>query len=477
MAVGRLRLRKKSGSAQQGNALIYTTATLNSAGIPSLSGTVGGQVGTDPDYAFKSGATAPLIGVVSYGTPTSATSLSKVRTIRIGVLFYVVVGLVRNSVPTKFFAAVNPTYWDVQQNQGTPTNPDWVTIPYRNRAVRVAPSITASGTELRSGRSITYPPTPISPPPTPPVTPEPEEEDEEEEEEEEEETPTTPTPTGIQGVINTFLQQVLTAIRTAVTNSVQTITTTIPTSFGTTVTALTTAVKGIGDAVEEFATDAADTVRTGVQTANAGLITALNTGRSALQNAISLAIQGVTNALNNGLSAVRTSLTTALNGIKTSANNAVNRLQTAIVNAMGRLRQTMSSAWSTIAGRLSSIATGITSTLSDRLGDMVSVILGLRQRLQTGLESIVRSIRETMAAITQKVGELAIDLLGDIYRSGNSLWGWIVSLLSDSRVLIGAVAKDMLPGLSSDEKALIRKGPTPGNHDLSLIAIPPPELP
>ena len=144
---------------------------------------------------------------------------------------------------------------------------------------------------------------------------------------------------------------------------------------------------------------------------------------------------------------------------------------------MGSLRQTMSSAWSTIAGRLSSIATGITTTLSGRLGDMVSVVTGLRQRLQTGLESIVRSIRETMAAITQKVGELAIDLLGDIYRSGNSLWGWIVSLLSDSRVLIAAVAEDMLPGLSSDEKALIRKGVTPGNHDLSLIAIPPPELP
>ena len=82
-----------------------------------------------------------------------------------------------------------------------------------------------------------------------------------------------------------------------------------------------------------------------------------------------------------------------------------------------------------------------------------------------------------MAAITQKVGELAIDLLGDIYRSGNSLWGWIVSLLSDSRVLIAAVSEDMLPGLSSDEQALIRNGPTPGNHDLSLIAIPPPELP
>ena len=195
MAVGRLRVRKTSRTNTAYNANIYTTCTLDSAGIPTLSGYAGGEIGNNPSVEFKSGVTAPLVGVISYGTPTSTTSLSKVEIYRTVTYYYVVVGLIKSGTPTKFFARVDSRHWVVEQNQGTSLSPNWVQIPYRNRAVRVAPSITASGTELRSGRSITYPPTPISPPPTPPVTPEPEEEDEDEEEEEEEETPTTPAPT------------------------------------------------------------------------------------------------------------------------------------------------------------------------------------------------------------------------------------------------------------------------------------------
>lgn len=477
MAVGRLRLYQNTVSHTLGSSLIYTTCTLDSAGIPTLSGSVGGYLSSNPRVAFKSGRTVPLLGVISYGTPTSNVALSKIRTIGSRSLFYVAVGMIRASVPTKFFAAIDPEYWVVQQNQGTASAPNWVTIPYRNRAIRVAPSITASLAELRNGRSITYPPTPISPPPTPPVTPEPEEEDEDEEEEEEEE-PTTPTPTGgIQGVINSFLQQVLTAIRTAVTNAVNGITATIPASFGTTVTALTNAVKGFGDTVDEFAEDAANSIRTAVTTANSSLVTALNTGRSALQNAISRAINGVTTALNMGLSTLRTGLVNALNGVKTSANNALNRMQLALVNAYTRLRQTISTGQTAAQRIFDSIKTGLTETIPNRIRDMGAVLADLARKVTTGLQGIVRSVSQTMATLTQKVGELAIDLLGDIYKSGNSLWSWVVSLLSDSRVLIRAIAEEMLPGLTEAEKALLRNGVALGNHDLSLVRTPPPELP
>ena len=477
MAVGRLRLYQISPSFALATSRIYTTCTLDSAGIPTLTGDVQGFLSSSATLAFKSGRTVPLLGVISYGTPTSSTALSKIRVLSTRSLFYVAVGMIRNGVPTKFFAAVDTRYWRVEQNTGSSSSPNWTTIPYRNRAVRVAPTITASETELRSGRSITYPPTPIQPePPSPPVTPEPEEEDEEEEDEEEE-TPVTPAPTGIQGIINSFLQQVLTAVRTAVTNSVNTITTTIPASFSTTVTTLNTAVKSLGDTIEDFAEDAADTVKAGVQTANTGLITALNNGRTALQNAIANAINGVTTAITGGLTAVRTAVTNGLNGVKTSANAGIGRLQTGLVNAFTRLRQTISSGQSTVSTRLSSLRTGITGTLSSRIQTVTDALTQLRTRIQQGYMAIVQTIRETVQALTLKVGELAVDFLGDIYKSGDSLWSWIVSLLSDSRALIAAVSEDMLPGLTDRQKALIRHGLPADSHALSLVASPPAALP
>ena len=473
MAVGRLRLYQATVSHTLGSSLIYTTCTLDANGVPTLTGTVGGYLSSNPQIIFKSGRTVPLLGVISYGTPTSATSLSKIRTLARRSLFYVAVGMQRSNVPTKFFAAIDPDYWVVQQNQGTVDRPEWVTIPYRNRAVRIAPTITASRIELLSGRSITYPPTPISPPPTPPVTPEPEEEDEEEEEEEEEETPVTPTPTGLQAIINTFLQSVLTAIRNATTTAIGTITTTIPTAFATNIAALTTAVKGFGDKVEEFAEDAASTVRTGVQAANTGLINAYNTGQTAVRNALTTALTGIKNAISTGLTSVGSAYTNAQNRLTNMVQRQITQLSSNYTTAVGRLRSVISLGQTALDNRLQGIRTGIAVTLPQRIRDLIGAVGELRTRIGTNLTQIARTVRETMDALILKVGGLALDLLGDIRKSGMSLWEWVVATVSDSGQVLGRVTDRILGTLSDQDRNLIREGVPQANYALSRGSPPP----
>ena len=476
MAVGRLRLNQKSVSHTLGSSLIYTTCTLNASGVPILTGTVGGYISTNPRIAFKSGATVPLLGVISYGTPTSTVSLSKVRTIGARTLFYVVVGMTYQGNPTKFFAGVDAAYWEVQQNQGTLTNPNWVTIPYRNRAVRVAPTITASRTELLSGRSITYPPTPTTPPPTPPVTPPPTEDEEDEEEEEEEETPVTPTPTGINAIIQSFLTQVLTGIRTAVTTALGQITVSIPASFGTTVTALKNVVTALGTTLTTWATDAASTVSTAVTTANTSLSNAVRTGVTAVGNAISNAINTLKTALTTALTTMSTAITSAIAAIGRLVQQAITGIQTGLVNAYNRITGLITTSLGRVRNAISTASTNLVSTLNSRFRDISGVLSGLRMAIQSRINALVDTVRRQISALTLKVGELAIDFLGDIYRSGDSLWEWLVSLTGDTGQMIIRAVERILGPLSEDTLRLIRDGVPRSQHDLSYGSPPPPGL-
>ena len=476
MAVGRLRLYQSVVNHPLGSSLIYTTCTLDSAGIPTLTGSVGGYLSSNSGYAFKSGRTVPLLGVISYGTPTSATSLSKIRTLRTRSLYYVVVGMQRANVPTKFFAAVDTRYWVVQQNQGTLTNPEWVTIPYRNRAVRVSPSITASRVELLSGRSITYPPTPISPPPTPPVTPEPEDEEEGEEEEEEEETPVTPTPTGINAIIQNFLTQVLTGIRTAVTTALGQITVSIPASFGTTVTALKNVVTGLGTTISGWASEAASTVRTAVTTANTSLVTAVRTGVTAVGNAISQAINALKTALTAGITAMTTAISGALNTIGSLIQQAISGIQTALVNAYNRITGLITASLGRIRTAISTASERFVSVIERVFRQTGAILNSLVNAVRTRLISLTDTIKRQIEALTLKVGELAVDLLGDIYRSGNSLWDWIVTVTSDSGGMFARIVERLLGPISPEQLRLIRDGVPVSHHSLAFGSVPPPGL-
>ena len=476
MATGTLRIVKKATvNNTTGNVPFFGTLGRVGTGIVRQSNSLGGEVGDNPATAFKTGDNVPIVGTIIYQTRVGATPTSPAGA---GNRYPIVFGVLRSGVPTKAYAIVDADYWDLAIG----TASGHTKIPWSTASVRVDITYNPSTTELRNGKTVTVEGVnqpPITPPPSPPVTPEPEEEDEddeEEEEEEEEETPVTPTPTGINAIIQNFLTQVLTGIRTAVTTALGQITVSIPASFGTTVTALKNVVTGLGTTISGWATEAASTVRTAVTTANTSLVTAVRTGVTAVGNAISQAINALKTALTAGITAMTTAISGALNTIGRLVQQAISGIQTALVNAYNRITGLITASLGRIRTAISTASERFVSVIERVFRQTGAILNSLVNAVRTRLISLTDTIKRQIEALTLKVGELAVDLLGDIYRSGNSLWDWIVTVTSDSGGMFARIVERLLGPISPEQLRLIRDGVPVSHHSLAFGSVPPPGL-
>ena len=476
MATGVLWAIKKTGVLNTvGNNTMHPRVRRSSEGNLVIAGSLGGQIGDNPSVAFKTGRNIKVMGVISYTNVTGSTSLSTSFNNRYwGVAF----GVFHAGSWRTAYAWFDYRYWDLAIG----TVASHTIVPWNVPAVRITVSQTFTSAQNQNGRTVTYNAPvspPITPPPTPPVTPPPtedEEDEEDEEEEEEEETPVTPTPTGINAIIQSFLTQVLTGIRTAVTTALGQITVSIPASFGTTVTALKNVVTALGTTLTTWATDAATTVSTAVTTANTSLSNAVRTGVTAVGNAISNAINSLKTALTTALTTMSTAITTAIAAIGRLVQQAITGIQTGLVNAYNRITGLITTSLGRVRNAISTASTHLVSTLNSRFRDISGVLSGLRMAVQSRINALVDTVRRQISALTLKVGELAIDFLGDIYRSGDSLWDWLVSLTGDTAQMIIRAVERILGPISEDTLQLIRDGVPRSQHDLSYGSPPPPGL-